>query len=333
MKRATLLACGLVSGCVHSLPVLQPAGPSAQRIAELIHLFTLICAAVWLAVVAMLLIAALRRRTTAQDPASAPDRARERALHVSVGIATALTVAIIVGLNLASFRADRGLDEVARDPALTIQVTGQQWWWKLVYEDARPDRVITAANELHIPVGVPVKLKLRSSDVIHSFWVPELGGKRDLIPGRENDLVLQADRAGTFEGQCAEFCGLQHARMRLLVIAQPQAEFDAWREQQLQAAAPPTDAQRERGLQVFLSQPCVSCHTVRGTGAGGRMAPDLTHVASQRTLAAGTLLNTRDNLAAWIAGPQAVKPGAKMPTMQIPPDDLAALVDYLQGLQ
>jgi cytochrome c oxidase subunit 2 len=191
---------------------------------------------------------------------------------------------------------------------------------------------VVTANEIHIPVGRPVLINTHSQDVIHSFWMPELHGKRDLIPGHPSAIWLQADRPGVFQGQCAEFCGLQHAHMRLIVVAEPEETFQAWLEAQRQSAQPPRDPLAERGMHVFVSGPCALCHAIRGTDAAGHVAPDLTHIASRATLAAGTLPNTPGHLAGWIIDSQSVKPGNAMPSMSLSPEDLQALLAYLGNL-
>jgi cytochrome c oxidase subunit 2 len=203
----------------------------------------------------------------------------------------------------------------------------------VTYEDPEPHKVFTTANEIYIPVGEPVTIKLNASDVIHSFWVPSLFGKQDLIPGRENVIQFTAGREGTYRGQCAEFCGWQHAHMGLLVVAKPKAAFERWREQQIKPADPPSEPERQKGQQVFLSKPCIMCHSVRGTPAGGRVAPDLTHVGSRLMLAAAMLPMSRGNLAAWIVDPQGIKPGAHMPLITLDPDEIDPLVSYLEGLK
>src|SRR5581483_789696 len=222
---------------------------------------------------------------------------------------------------------------IARDAALTIRVTGRQWWWQLDYLDPDANRQFTTANELHLPLGRTVHLELVSDDVIHSFWVPNLAGKRDLIPGRINELELTPRRIGTFRGTCAEFCGLEHAKMAILVKVEDEKSFAAWRERQLSAAAEPRDARSERGRQYFLSTTCAMCHTIRGTTAASRAGPDLTHLAARTTLAAGTLPLNAGSLGAWLADPQRQKPGCNMPAIDIEPEDLDALVGYLMSLE
>jgi cytochrome c oxidase subunit 2 len=192
---------------------------------------------------------------------------------------------------------------------------------------------VQTANEIHVPVGRKVRLEVRSGDVIHSFWAPNLHGKLDLIPGYGGTTSFRADRPGVYHGRCAEFCGLQHARMDFLVIADPPERFAAWYEQQLRAAPAPADSVQQKGQQVFLSRQCAMCHAIRGTPANSRVGPDLTHLASRRTLAAGTLPNTRGHLAGWVLDPQKIKPGAKMPPNQLASDELHALLSYLQSLK
>ena len=214
--------------------------------------------------------------------------------------------------------------------AVTIEVTGHQWWWEVRY----PEEQVVTANEIHIPVGRPVRVDMTSADVIHSFWVPELHGKMDMIPGRTDVIWLQTDVPGSYRGQCAEFCGLQHAKMALYVVAEPPETFAAWLDQQRQPAAEPTEppAQRGRALAAGL---CIQCHTIRTGDAavGGSFGPDLTHVGSRRTLAAATLPNTREHLAEWLADPQSSKPGNKMPNLQLDVESVQALVAYLESLR
>jgi cytochrome c oxidase subunit II len=240
---------------------------------------------------------------------------------------------LLLILLAASVATDRALAQLPGQDALHVQVTGHQWWWAVHYDDPRPDRAFDTANEIHIPVGRTVVVSLESADVIHSFWVPNLHGKKDLIPGYTTTLTLRADKAGVYRGPCAEFCGLQHALMALEVVASPPAEYEAWAELQRRPAAEPSDPGAARGKRIFLSGSCMLCHAIDGTPAGARTAPNLTHVASRRTLAAGTLENTPQNLAAWILDPQKVKPGAQMPAHPLEGEDLGALVAYLETLK
>ena len=212
-------------------------------------------------------------------------------------------------------------------------MTGHQWWWQVQYQNRDPTQVFQTANEIRIPVGRPVTFDLESTDVIHSFWVPDLMGKQDMIPGRTNTLTVEAARPGLYRGQCAEYCGLQHAHMAFFVFAEPPAVFDAWRRHELQSASPPRTPGQVAGLRLFLGGPCAACHTVSGTGAGGNLGPDLTHFGSRATIAAGLLHNTPANLDLWLKNPQALKPGNYMPPLNLAPRQRAALVAYLEALK
>jgi cytochrome c oxidase subunit 2 len=328
---ALLPLLALPAACQGWQSALDPKGPQAQALADLFWIFTGVCSAVWVLVMIALAAALLRRHRERLDPL-AVDPATERRSTIVVSSAVALTAVILLVLTGFSYATQKNLFG-AKSPGLTLSVTGHQWWWEVRYEDPQPDRTFTTANEIHVPVGEPVTIKLTSSDVIHSFWVPSLMGKQDLITGRQNEIQFVAERPGVYRGQCAEFCGWQHAHMALLFVARPREEFEAWRAQQLKAAEPPTGEEQRRGQEVFLSKPCIMCHTIRGTSAGGRVGPDLTHVGSRRSIAAGTLPRSRGTLAAWIVDPQGIKPGVNMPVMELEPDELNVLAGYLEGLK
>jgi cytochrome c oxidase subunit 2 len=306
---------------------LDAAGVQAARIEGLWWLMFWVCAAVFVAVVAAVALAVRRGRS------EGPARPSERALLFGVAGATGVTIVILFGLLFASARVGRAVGTLPGTEPLIVQVTGQQWWWSVEYTHDQPSLRVTTANELHLPVGRPVVVNLRSLDVIHSFWVPNLHGKMDLVPGRRNTTWLRADTPGVYRGQCAEYCGLQHAHMALVVVAEPAEAFERWLAAQRAPAPQPATAQAARGREVVERGPCALCHTVRGTTAGGRAGPDLTHVASRSTIAAGTLPNTRGYLAAWIADPQHLKPGNRMPATGLPADDLQAVVAYLETLR
>jgi cytochrome c oxidase subunit 2 len=228
-----------------------------------------------------------------------------------------------------------GLQKTAEpdgDPGATIEVIGHQWWWEVRYDDGTGNEVVTA-NEIHVPVGTPVELRLRTADVIHSFWVPELMPKTDLLPDRINRTWLTADEPGTYRGQCAEYCGLQHAHMAFSVVAEPRADYEKWLTEQAADADAPLGEEEQRGLEVFTSTACATCHTIRGTGADGDVGPDLTHVGSRDRIAAGALPNDTGHMAGWVANSQTVKPGNLMPPQRLSPDDLRAVVAYLQSLE
>jgi cytochrome c oxidase subunit 2 len=239
----------------------------------------------------------------------------------------------LIALLFASVVTGRAIGSLRSPDALAIQITGYQWWWSVEYLNDDPSLRVTSANELHLPVGRPIAITLKSSDVIHSFWVPTLHGKTDLVPGRDNTTWLRVDRPGIFRGQCAEFCGVQHAHMALTVIAEPSGDFEEWLAAQRRPAAPPSTPEQSRGLEVVERGPCALCHTIQGTSAGARTAPDLTHFATRSTIAAGTAPNTRGYLGGWIADPQHLKPGNRMPATALSSADLQAVIAYLETLR
>jgi cytochrome c oxidase subunit II len=335
-SRVLMLACCATAGCGGNQSALDPAGPGAARIGEIWWLMLFVCAAVFALVMLALLWALARRRRPPVDATSgtAPrDRHRERRIAQVVGGAVAATAAIVFLFVVASFWIGRELVARPGEPAVRIDVTAQRWWWDVRYDDPVPSRSFSTANEIHLPVGQPVELALRSVDVIHSFWVPNLQGKKDLIPGQVNTLYLQADRPGVYRGQCAEFCGLQHANMALYVVAEPPDAFARWQAEQRRPAPEPETGQQRQGREVFMATSCVLCHAIAGTSAGGVTGPNLTHFASRLSLAAGTLPNTPGHLAGWIVDPQTPKPGNNMPLNLLRPDELQALLSYLETLR
>jgi cytochrome c oxidase subunit 2 len=303
---------------------LESAGPQSAHIERLWWLMFWVDAGVFVLVSAFVLGAVLLRR---RDPA------RDDVLKAGVTIALGVTVLTLFVLLVASVWTGRAVASLGAQSAVTIELTGHQWWWEAEYEDSLPSQRFTTANELHIPTGRPVVLKVTSHDVIHSFWVPNLHGKRDLIPGYTTAIWLQADTPGVYRGQCAEFCGVEHARMAIYVTAESNADFEKWKANQRREAAQPSNDDERRGRDVFLRSTCTQCHTIRGTIAGATTGPDLTHLASRGTIAAGTLRNTRGHLAGWIADAQSVKPGNKMPPNSIPAGDMQVLLTYLESLK
>jgi cytochrome c oxidase subunit 2 len=245
----------------------------------------------------------------------------------------ALVATGLVALAIASFFADRSMAKAAGHEKLSLTITANQWWWDVQYNSADASKTLRTANELHLPVGVPVRIRLQSNDVIHSFWVPSLTGKQDLIPGRENDITITPEKVGIYRGQCAEFCGTQHAHMALVVNVDSYADFIKWWEHQLQPAPAPASPLAQAGYAYVTSGPCSSCHNIGGTPASGRIAPDLTHLASRRSIAAGTMPMSEGNLYGWVADPQSIKPGNKMPTIGLEPNQLHAVVAYLETLK
>jgi cytochrome c oxidase subunit II len=244
---------------------------------------------------------------------------------------TALSLAALLGAAIWTFSVLAAVSSPPKGPLVTIRVTAHQWWWEIRYETNEPSRSFTTANEIHIPTGQPVKVQLGTADVIHSFWVPELTGKMETIPNQNNETWLEADNPGTYRGECSEYCGLQHAHMVLYVVAEPQDKFNAWRNHQLGDETPQT-AQIGDGAAEFMMR-CAVCHTIRGTPAGGRLGPDLTHLMTRQTIAAGTLPNNPGNLSGWIADPQHVKPGNYMPILDLSGKELTDIRNYLETLQ
>jgi cytochrome c oxidase subunit II len=313
---------------------INPAGPQANNLSRLWWLMFIVCSVVFVLVMIAVLLS-LRNRTDAETaPVLELPQPQEQHRRNVVISAVTVTVIILFVFLIASFSAGRSMtSELAHKNGLAIEVTGHQWWWEIRYKDVDASNIFTTANEIHIPVGVPVTFTLYGGDVIHSFWVPNLAGKKDLIPGKVNTLWLQADKPGVYRGQCAEYCGLQHAQMALWVIAEPQEQFNAWKQSQTQTSITPASDSQKRGQQVFLSSTCVMCHAINGTTAGSNIGPNLTHVGSRNTLAAATMANTRDHLAQWIKDSQQIKPGNKMPQNNLSDADLNSLVDYLQSLK
>jgi cytochrome c oxidase subunit 2 len=320
----------MLGGCSGWQSVLDPKGPQADLLARLFWIFAAVCAIVWLIVLLALGMALVRRRQAAGNPLATNPRSERRAEYI-IWLCTAVTVAVLIVLSGISFVSQHRV-YAAPVGTLTLRVTGYQWWWEVLYMDPQPDRIVTTANEIHIPVDEPITLKLETNDVIHSFWAPNLAGKMDLITGRHNELTFVASRPGTYRGQCAEFCGSEHALMAMLIEAKPRDEFEAWRAKETKRAEAPRDAEQQDGQRLFMARGCMLCHTISGTPAGGRVGPDLTHMASRRYLAAGTLPLSGGNLAGWITNPQAVKPGAKMPPTKLAPHEMNALTSYLMLL-
>ena len=329
--RATLAAAAPgLAGCSGVQSALDPAGIQAERVEGLWWFMLVIASVVFVLVIGAMLYAVSRRPQAREH---AVDDRRERRTVLAIAAATVATVVTLFVFLFVNFSTERALASLAGDAAVSIKVTGFQWWWEIEYVDSIPSRRVVTANELHIPVGVPVRIELASRDVIHSFWVPRLQGKLDLVPGYTNVLWLRADSAGVYRGQCAEFCGHQHAKMAMTVIAESRQEFDAWLARQREPAAEPVTEEQANGRDVFLGSTCLMCHTIRGTPAGGSTGPDLTHLASRGTIGAGTLPNTRGNLGGWILDPHTIKPGVKMPATSLSPTELRALLAYLETLR
>lgn len=336
--RIACFSLALVAGCSGNQSALDPAGVQAQHISGVWWLYFWITAAVYLAVIIVAFLALLIgvRRAAPAVPltVSESDPQERRRARIILGLLIA-TGGVLFVLMVQDFRSGRAIASLGggTNAIRKIRVTGHQWWWEVEYVEAQSHLTVTTANEIHLPTGEPVEFELLSTDVIHSFWVPNLHGKRDLIPGQTTSLRIQADRPGTYFGQCAEFCGMQHANMRLVVTVEPQKDFEDWLGRQRATAPEPQNDSQRHGRDVFMSTTCVMCHTIDGTDARGMIGPNLTHVASRPFLGAGILPNSRGHLGGWITDAQSIKPGIRMPPNPLPPADLKALLDYLETLR
>ena len=312
--------------------VLGPASPQAAAIAQLAVLFFGIAAIVWLLVLAFLAYSVLRSKRLGERDHDARFTRRQ---IVGVSAALGVSAVMLLALGFVDYGTGRDIDTARVNSTYTLRIhlTGRQWWWQVQYEQPTPPYRVTTANEMHIPLGRPVVLTLESADVIHSFWAPNLHGKSDLIPSYRSAFLIQADKPGVYRAPCAEYCGTQHAKMTLLIVAQPADSFAAWYANELRDAPQPASAAAARGREVFLTAACPLCHTIRGTASGGNVAPDLTHLATRATLGAGSIPNHRAELAGWVANPQGVKPGNQMPANLVSGRDLNALLDYLGALR
>ncbi|CAB3786910.1 cytochrome c oxidase subunit II [Paraburkholderia fynbosensis] len=319
---------------------LQPAGVQAAHIAKLWNLSLIVCGIVFALVLLATLVALVRngRGLAAQPPATRPPelgsltQPEHRTRRVVIG-ASVLSVIVLVGLIVADVLTDRALSRMPVTDPVRIDMIGAQWWWQASYPPQGGQPGFVTANELHVPVGRPVVVSLQAEDVIHSFWVPSLHGKKDMLPGIDTTIEFRADQPGVYRGQCAEYCGAEHALMAMLVVAEPPERYAAWVARQAQPLAQTTDAVALHGRDVFERASCAGCHTVRGTSATGTPGPDLTHLMSRETIAAGVLANTPENLAAWIKDPNAQKPGATMPAVPLADADRLAVVRWLTTLQ
>lgn len=325
-----LTACASAPAGTEIPSALDPRGFAARNIANLwwaqFALGLLVLIVVTALIVYLIFIRNQDGDSLTVDQAQSDDQKNHRWIWLGGIIVPAVILAVVLGLTLFSMDALASPNE---EPETVIEVIGHQWWWEVRYQNED----FTTANEIHVPVGEPVRLLLTSADVIHSFWVPQIHGKMDLNPGKTNAIWIEVEEIGVFRGLCAEFCGLQHAKMQLLVIAQEPEEFAAWVERQRQPAPEPANEQIRYGQQLFLGSSCVYCHAVRGTNANATIGPDLTHLASRQTIASGILDNTRGNLAGWIVDPQHIKPGNKMPPTNLAGEEVQALLDYLETLE
>ncbi|MEO6778678.1 MAG: cytochrome c oxidase subunit II [Gemmatimonadaceae bacterium] len=325
----------------HVPSYMTPSGAPAGNEATLGWALTIIAVAVTVIVGILVLVAVLRER---KDPDGLQPNGASNSPRVQIvsGLSwiyggLAITVVILLGAFAATAVSLSHTTRPPSPPAITLDVTAHQWWWEVRVEDSVPSDAFVTANEIHVPVGVPVRVRVQSQDVIHSFWVPELFGKMDVIPGQINETWLRVDKPGTYRGACAEYCGLQHAHMAFAITAEPRDAYNRWAAEQRatsagalppNAALPPT---APRGETIFVAS-CGACHTVRGSNALGRIGPDLTHIASRQTIGAGLADNTQANMMRWVADAQSMKAGVLMPRMDLRHDDVAAVVAYLATL-
>lgn len=315
------LAMVLLAGC-RPIESLDPATPQGLTISNLFNFTFLLSIPVLALVIGLLVYNIVRFRER-------PGDGEPPQIHGNTRLEIAWTVGPIILITILSVMSCQtmfAVEEPQGSP-LVVRVIGHQWWWEYRY----PDLGIVTANELHVPVGVPVRLDIEAADVLHSFWVPQIGWKMDAINNKTNIIQLRAERTGIYEGACTEFCGPQHAWMRIRVFAEPRDRFDAWASAQVRPAATASNA--SRGLTLFTQNTCINCHAVNGTVASAQVGPDLSHFGSRTTLGAGVMENTPENLGRWINDVQEVKPGALMPSYNFSDADLRALVEYLEGLK
>lgn len=330
LRRAVvvLVALTVVASCSrHSPSTLRPGGPGARRIEGFWWLLFWISAAVCAIVIAGVALVVARRSRT--SPVDRRDPSRFVLLAGAAVPMVVLTVVFAISLADNEFVA-KPMGGGSSDTSMTVEVTGHQWWWEVRYP---PPAAAVTANEIHIPVDTDVRLTLTTDDVLHSFWVPQLMPKTDLIAGKTNTMWIRADEPGRYRGQCAEYCGMQHGHMAFLVVAEPRADFDRWLAWASRDASPPQDAALQHGLDVFNQVGCASCHTIRGTTARGEVGPDLTTVGDRWSLGAGTVANDARHLGQWVSDPQQFKPGIAMPPQAVSGTDLPDLVAYLRSLR
>ncbi|POR45820.1 cytochrome c oxidase subunit 2 [Paraburkholderia eburnea] len=337
-------SCALYQTCSAATPLsylLHSAGPAASTVNILAWALIALCSAVSIAVALLLVVAIAKRRgslesqsipeTVVTDGSPEHSASREHAANRIVIAGTAVSTGLLFVALIGMLRVLAAIAEPPRSPSVSVTVTAYDWWWKVTYTMPDGNRFVTA-NEIHIPAGEPVEVNLSSADVVHAFWVPALAGKTQAIPGQANRQWLQADHAGVWRGQCTQFCGPQHAHMAMEVVAETPEAYERWLVSEGSPAAAPGNPAALRGEQIFESR-CAACHAVRGTSANGAQAPDLTHLASRRLIAAGTLVNTSANRIEWIEHAQRIKPASLMPDFALTHDeaiDLGAWLDTLQ---
>lgn len=320
------------AACSGAQSSMAPAGPAAQALARLGGVSLVVLGVAAVATLVLLVWAVWRRRGTLAEHAPADAGGGQRWILVGGALIPAVVLAGLFVLTLRTMSAFPIDHHAAGEPE--IRVIGRQWWWEAVYERGPVYLRVTSPTEIHIPAGRPVDIALETRDVIHSFWVPTLHGKVDLVPGRVNRIRLQAGEPGVYRGECAEYCGMQHAHMVFLVVARPEDEFEQWLAHQRRPARPPDTDQTRLGRDLFMTRACVTCHAIRGTGALATVGPELTHVAGRRLIAGGMLDNNLANMHAWVTSAQSIKPGARMPNVtEFTGPELHALVAYLRTLE
>lgn len=308
--------------------IFHPSSPEARSIFDLTVGITWLCAGIFILVIGLIAIACIRFRARANSAEPTPDYGNKR-LETFWTAMPLLTVTVIMFFMIKTM-IEVSPSGPSEKPDLIV--IGHQWWWEVRYPLANGSDAVTA-NEIHIPVGKKMQMNLQAADVIHDFWVPDLGRKIDAIPGQPNSIWLESDRKGTFRGFCAEFCGASHAWMQIRVVAEDEADFQAWLRQQASPAVAPKEASAKRGRELFRSNTCMNCHSINGVSTATEIGPDLSHLAGRETLVAGALKNTPDDLVQWLMNPHRIKPGAHMPAFGFKKDDLYDLSSYLEGLK
>jgi len=328
---AGVVSAPCLAGCTGIQTTLGGAGADDTSFIRLFATFLVVCLIMYVLVVGGLAAALANRKVLTVESGAHHESSpwlRSALIGWTVLVAIGLT-----GLTVASFFVDRSAAARAKHPQFHVKVIANQWWWDVIYMTPDVSQIVHTANELHLPVGVEAEVQLQSNDVIHSFWVPNLAGKQDLIPGRTTDIQLLPTKVGLYRGQCAEFCGIQHANMALVVTVESKVDFLRWLAQQRRPAFAPATPLELAGYRYVTSRECSSCHNIAGTPASGQIGPDLTHLATRRTIAAGAMPMSPGNLYGWVADPQSQKPGNKMPTIGLASNDLHAVVAYLERLK
>jgi cytochrome c oxidase subunit 2 len=328
LTRASLVLMLItLTGCAGSPSIFEPMSENARQISDLVLKVYIIAAVVFVVVEGLLIFAALRYSRKKAAPASQIEGNTRFEIGWTILPAVVLLIVFLISLSTLTGVAYQPA-ALANDPPVNVTVIGHQWWWEIQY----PDLKITTAGEMHVPVGTLINLNIESVDVVHSYWVPQLGGKIDAVPGHTNKTWFRATQTGIFSGQCSEFCGLEHGDMRFVVVVQTLADYQNWvTDQQSPIQAPTGDA--AQGEALFMNGACVACHTIDGTKAQGKVGPNLTHVKSRSIIAGGALDNATGNMWTWLADPQAVKPGTQMPNLHLSQQDIILLAEFLDTLK